>query len=70
MAFAQDGYQPDILRGPQWRQAPLSGIMMDGAGVKGLQLTAVEGAQRPVAGGGIQARATGCLSGRRPARTA
>ena len=68
MAFAQDRYQPDILRGPHWRQAPLNGIRMAGAGAKGLQLTAVQQAPRPGAGGGIQAPATGWLGGRRPAR--
>lgn len=70
MAFAQGRYPPDILRGPQWRQAPLNGIRMAGAGTKGLQLRAVQGAQRPGSGGGIQAPAAGCLGGRRSARTA
>ena len=68
MAFTQGRYQPDVLRGPQWRQAPLTGIRMAGAGIEGLQLTAAQ-AQVPVLGG-IQAPAAGCLSGRRPARTA
>ena len=48
MAFEQGRY-------PQWRQAPLNGIRMAGAGVKGLQLTAGLGPQRPGAGGGIEA---------------
>ncbi len=70
MAFTQGRYQPGVLRGPQWRPAPLAGITMAGAGSEGRQLTAAPGAQRPAAGGGIQAPAAGCLSGRRPARTA
>ena len=70
MAFTQGRYQPGVVRGPQWRPAPLAGIRMAGAGIEGLQLTAAPGAKRPVAGGGIQAPAAGCLSGRRPARTA
>ena len=68
MAFTQGRYQPDVLRGPQWRQTPLTGIRMAGAAVYGLQLTGVL-AQVPVLGG-IQAPAAGCPSGRRPARTA
>jgi hypothetical protein len=70
MAFTQGRYQPDVLRGPQWRPVPLAGITMAGAGIEGLRLTAAPGAQRPGAVGGIQAPAAGCLSGRRPARTA
>jgi hypothetical protein len=70
MTFAQGRYQPDTLHGPQWRQAPLTGIRMAGARIEGFRLTAARGAQRPGAGGGIQAPAAGCLSGRRPARTA
>ncbi len=54
MAFAQGRYQPGALRGPQWRQAPLNGIRMAGAGVQGRQLLAGPGPQRPGAGGGIQ----------------
>ncbi len=30
MAFTQGRYQPDVLRGPQGRQAPLNGITMAG----------------------------------------
>jgi hypothetical protein len=70
MVFAQGQYQPGALRGPQWRQAPLNGITISGAGVKGLQLMAGPGPQRPGAGGGIEAPMAGRLSGRRPARTA
>jgi hypothetical protein len=70
MAIAQGRYQPDALRGPQWRQAPLTGIRMAGARVKGLQLLAGRGPQRPGAGGGIQLPMAGCLSGRKPAQTA
>ncbi len=51
MAITQGRYQPDALRGPQWRQAPLNGIGMAGAGVKGLRLLAGRGPQRPGAGG-------------------
>jgi hypothetical protein len=40
MALVQGQYQPDAWRGPQWRQAPLNGIAMTGAGVKGLQFLA------------------------------
>lgn len=50
MAFAQGRYQPDILPGPQWRQAPLNGIRIAGAWLKGLQLTAVQGGSGPVLG--------------------
>ena len=57
MAFTQGRYQRDVLRGPQWRQAPLAGIRMAGAAIEGLQLTAAQGAKRPGAGGGIQAPA-------------
>jgi hypothetical protein len=69
MALTRGRYQPDALRGPQWRQAPLNGITMAGAGVKGLQLLAGPGPQRPGARGGIGTPMAGCLSGRRPART-
>jgi hypothetical protein len=55
MVFAQGQYQPGALRGPQWRQAPLNGITIAGAGIKGLQLMAGPGPQRPGAGGGIEA---------------
>ena len=55
MAFAQGRYQPDALRGPQWRQAPLNGIRTASAGAKGLQLMAGPGPQQPGAGGGIEA---------------
>jgi hypothetical protein len=51
MALTRGRYQPDALRGPQWRQAPLNGITMAGAGVKGLQLLAGPGPQRPAARG-------------------
>ena len=67
MAFAMGRCQRDILHGPQRRQAPLAGIRMAGAAVKGLRLTAVQ-AQRPRAG--RYPPAARCLSGRRPARTA
>ena len=70
MAFAQGRYQPDVLHGPQWRQAPLNGITMVGSGVKGLQLIAGPDRSGPVPGGGIEAPMAGRLSGRRPARTA
>jgi hypothetical protein len=69
MTFAQGRYQPDTLHGPQWRPAPLAGIRMAGAAADGLQLTGVL-AQVPVLGAVSQAPAAGCLSGRRPARTA
>ena len=55
MALTQGRYQPGVLRGPQWRQAPLNGITIAGAGVKGLQLMAGPGPQRPGAWGGIEA---------------
>ena len=70
MAFAPGRYQPDVLHGPQWRQAPLNGITMAGAGVKGLQLVAGPGPQRPGALVCIRAPMAGRLSDRRPARTA
>lgn len=70
MAFAQGRYQPDVLRGPQGRQAPLNGITMAGAGVKGRQLTAGPDRGGPVPGGGIEAPMAGRLSGCTPARTA
>jgi hypothetical protein len=50
MTFAQGRYQPDTLHGPQWRQAPLTGIRVAGAAADGLQLTGVL-AQVPVLGG-------------------
>jgi hypothetical protein len=65
MAFAQSRYQPDVLRGPQGRQARLNGITMAAAEIEGCQLIA-----GPVPGGGIEAPMAGCLSGHRPARTA
>jgi hypothetical protein len=55
MVFAQGRYQLGALRGPQWRQAPLNGITIAGAGVKGLQFMAGPGPQRLGAGGGIEA---------------
>jgi len=55
MALAQGQYQLGALRGPRWRQAPLKGIRMAGVGVKGLQLMAGPGPQRPGAVGGIEA---------------
>jgi hypothetical protein len=55
MAFAHGRYQPGALRGPQGRQAPLNGITMAGAEVKGLQFMTGPGPQRPIAGGGIEA---------------
>jgi hypothetical protein len=70
MAFAQGRYQSGVLRGPQWRQAPLNGITMAGAEVKGLHLVADHGPQRPGALVCIGAPIAGRLSGRRPARTA
>jgi hypothetical protein len=70
MAFAQGRYQPDVLHGPQWRQAPLNGIRMAGAGVKGLQLITGPDRSGPVPGSGIEAPMAGRLSDRRPARTA
>jgi hypothetical protein len=70
MAFAQDQYQPDVLHGRQWRQAPLNGITMAGAGVKDLQLITGPDRSGPVPGGGIEAPTAGRLSARRPARTA
>ncbi len=65
MAFTQGRYQPDVLPGPQWRPVPLAGIRVASAGIEGFRLTAAQGAQRPGAGGGIQAPAAGCPSGRR-----
>jgi hypothetical protein len=70
MAFAQGRYQSGVLRGPQWRRAPLNGITMAGAGVKGLHLVADPGPRRPGALVCIRAPMAGRLSGRRPARTA
>ena len=70
MAFTQGRYQPDVLRGPQGRQAPLNGITMAGTGVKDRQLIAGPDHSGPVPGGGIGAPTAGRLSGRRPARTA
>jgi hypothetical protein len=70
MAFAQGQYQPNALRGPQWRQAPLNGITIAGSGVKSLQLVAGLGPQRPSALVRIQAPMAGRLSDRWPARTA
>jgi hypothetical protein len=70
MAFAQGRYQPDVLRGPQGRQAPLNGITMAGTGVKGRQLIAGPDHSGPVPGGGIDTSMAGRLSGCRPARTA
>jgi len=67
MAFTQGRYQPDVLRGPQWRPVPLTVITMAGAAVNGLQLTGVL-AQVPVLGG--IPRRLDVFSGRRPARTA
>lgn len=55
MVFAQGRYQPGTLRGPKWRQAPLNGITIAGAGVKGLPFMAGPGQKRPGAGGGIEA---------------
>jgi hypothetical protein len=69
MAFTQSRYQPGVLRGPQGRQAPLNGITMVGAGIKGLQLIAGPDRSGPVPGDGIEAPMAGRLSGRRPART-
>jgi hypothetical protein len=66
MAFTQGRYQPDVLRGPQWRPAPLTGIRMAGAGIECLRLTAAQGAQRPGAGGGIPSPG-GWMSERPPA---
>lgn len=45
MAFAQGRYQSGVLRGAQWRRAPLNGIIM--AEVKGLHLVVDPGPQRP-----------------------
>lgn len=70
MVISQGRYQPGALRGEQWRQAPLNGMGMAGAGVKGPRFLAGRGPQRPGAGAGLPAPAAGCLSGRRPARTA
>ncbi len=70
MAFAQGRYQPGALRGPQWRQAPLNGIRMAGAGVQGRQLLACQDRSGPVLGAVSKPPMAGCLSGRRPARTA
>ena len=70
MAFAQGRYQSGVLRGPQRRRAPLNGITMAGAEVKGLHLVADPGSQRPGALVCIGAPIPGRLSGRRPARTA
>ena len=55
MACAQGWYRLGALRGPQGRQAPLNGITMAGAGIKGLPLMAGTGPQRPGSGGGIEA---------------
>ena len=46
MAFAQGRYQSGVLRGPQWRRAPLNGITMAGAEVMGLHLVADPGPRR------------------------
>jgi hypothetical protein len=70
MAFAQSRCQSGVLRGPQGRQAPLTGITMAGAEVKGRQLIAGPDRSGPVPGSGIEALMTGRLSGLRPARTA
>jgi hypothetical protein len=70
MAFTQSRYQPGVLRGPQRRQAPLNGITMAGAEVRGRQLIAGPDRSGPVPGGGIEAPMGGRLSGHRPARTA
>jgi hypothetical protein len=70
MAFAQGRYQSGALRGPQLRRAPLNGITMAGAKVKGLHLVTDPGSQRPGALVCIGAPIPGRLSGRRPARTA
>ena len=47
MAFTRGRYQSGALRGPQRRRAPLNGITMAGAEVKGLHLVADPGSQRP-----------------------
>ena len=70
MAFAQSRCQPGVFRGPQRRQAPLIGITMAGAEVKGRPLIAGPDRRGPVPGSGIEAPMTGRLSGPRPARTA
>jgi hypothetical protein len=70
MAFTQSRYQPDVLRDPQGRQAPLNGITMAAAEVEGCQLIAGPDRSGPVPGGGIEAPMAGRLSGHRPARTA
>ena len=70
MALARGRYQPDALRGPQRRQAPLNGITMAGAEVKGGQLIAGPDLSGPMPGGAIEAPMAGRLSGHRPARTA
>jgi len=67
MAFIQGRYQSDVLRGPQWRPVPLTGIRMAGARIEGRRLTGVL-AQVPVLGG--IPRRLDVFSGRRPARTA
>lgn len=54
MVFALGRYQPGTMHGPQWRQAPLNGIAIAGAGVKGLQFMAGPGPKRPGAGDGIE----------------
>ena len=70
MAFTQSRCQPGVVRGPRGRQAPLTGITMAGAEVKGRQLIAGPDRSGPVRGSGIQAPMTGRLTGPRPARTA
>jgi hypothetical protein len=55
MALTQDLYQPDALRGPQWRQSRLNGVSMAGAGVTGIQLLAGPAWRRPGAADGIHA---------------
>ena len=70
MAFAQDRYQLGALRGPQWRQTPLNGIMIAGAGTKSLQLVAGAGPQRPSALVRVQAPTAARIGGRALARTA
>ena len=67
MAFTQGRYQPEILCGPYWRPAPLTGITMAGAAAEGRRLTAAQGAQVPVRGGIPGGWMSG---GARPARTA
>ena len=70
MAFAQSRCQPGVLRGPQGRQAPLNGITMAGAEVRGRQLIAGPDRSGPVPGNGIEVPMAGRLTGPRPARTA